>query len=119
MPSNTLLNHFFGKGGQLDPEDKFNLNRKSRSKRLRELYSIASKHHFLRGFTPVEFREMLEELGPSFVKIGQALSTRSEILPKAYCEELAKLQTECDPLPFDQVREALAEIGRASCRERV
>ena len=81
MASNTLLNHFFGKSGQLDPEDKFNLNRKSRSRRLRELSSIASKHHFLRGFTPVEFREMLEELGPSFVKIGQTLSTRSEILP--------------------------------------
>ena len=110
MASNTLLNHFFGKGGQLDPEDKFNLNRKSRSRRLRELSSIASKHHFLRGFTPVEFREMLEELGPSFVKIGQTLSTRSEILPKAYCEELAKLQTECDPLPFDQVKEALVAI---------
>ena len=42
---------------------------------------------------------MLEDLGPSFVKIGQTLSTRSEILPKAYCDELAKLQMECDPLP--------------------
>ncbi len=110
MPSNTLINHFFGQGQELDPEDKFNLNRKSRSKRLRELRKTFSKYHFLKGFTPVEFREMLEELGPSFVKIGQTLSTRSEILPKAYCEELAKLQTECDPLPFDEVRQALAAI---------
>lgn len=53
---------------------------------------------------------MLEDLGPSFVKIGQTLSTRSEILPKAYCDELAKLQTECDPLPFEQILAALDEI---------
>lgn len=110
MPSNTLLKHFFGRGDELDPEDKFNLNRKTRTKRLGEIRSIAAKHHVAKGFTPEEFREMLEELGPSFVKIGQTLSTRSEILPKAYRDELAKLQTECDPLPFDEVRAALKDI---------
>ncbi|BAK43894.1 hypothetical protein EGYY_06950 [Eggerthella sp. YY7918] len=68
------------------------------------------KHHFLKGFSPEEFRAMLEDLGPSFVKIGQTLSTRSEILPKAYCDELAKLQMECDPLPFDQILAALDDI---------
>ena len=50
---------------------------------------------------------MLEDLGPSFVKIGQTLSTRSEILPRAYCDELAKLQAECDPLPFEDMLAAL------------
>ena len=110
MPSNTLLKHFFGQGAELDPEDRFNLSGKSRSRRLREITSIANKHHVLRGFTPAEFRALLEDLGPSFVKIGQTLSTRSEILPKAYCDELAKLQTECDPLPFDEVTDALIAI---------
>ena len=110
MPSNTLLKHFFGQGAELDPEDKFNLTRKARSARLREIYRILMRHHVLRGFTPEEFRETLEELGPSFVKIGQTLSTRSEILPQAYCDELAKLQTECDPLPFDEVMQALEDI---------
>ena len=110
MPSNTILKHFFGQGAALDPEDRFDLNRKTRSKRLREIYSILGKHHLLRGFSPVEFRETLEELGPSFVKIGQTLSTRSEILPQAYCDELAKLQTECDPLPFEKVKDALCDI---------
>ena len=110
MPSNTLLRHFFGQGAEIDPEDRFDLSRKSRSRRLREIYSILNKHKFLRGFTPVEFRLILEDLGPSFVKIGQTLSTRSEILPQAYCDELAKLQTECDPLPFDKVIEALEAI---------
>ena len=110
MPSNTLVRHFFGQGTELDPEDRFELSRKTRSRRLREIASILMKHHFLRGFTPVEFRTMLEDLGPSFVKIGQTLSTRSEILPQAYCDELAKLQTECDPLPFEEVKKALFGI---------
>lgn len=110
MPRNTLLNHFFGQGAELDPEDRFDLNRKARSRRLREIYSILWKHHILRGFTPEEFRTLLEDLGPSFVKIGQTLSTRSEILPQVYCDELAKLQTECDPLPFEKVMKTLASI---------
>ncbi len=110
MPSNPLVKHFFGQGADLDPEDRFDLSRKARSARLREIRSILRSHHVLRGFSPEEFREILEELGPSFVKIGQTLSTRSEILPQAYCDELAKLQTECDPLPFDEVKKALADI---------
>ena len=110
MPSNTLLKHFFGHGLVADPEDKFDLNRKSRSKRLREIIKILNKHHAARGFTPVEFRLLLEDLGPTFVKIGQTLANRSEILPKSYCEELAKLQTSCDPLPFHKVKDALVDI---------
>ena len=74
---------------------------------MREIIGIVGKHRALEGFTPEEFRAMLEDLGPSFVKIGQTLSTRSEILPKVFCEELTKLQTECDPLPFDEMLAAL------------
>ena len=110
MPQSRIINHFFGSGAELDPENRFNLGRKTRTRRLREIHRILRKHHYLRGFTPVEFREILEELGPSFVKIGQTLSTRSEILPKAYCDELAKLQTECAPLPFHQILRALRDI---------
>lgn len=110
MASNTLLKYFFSSGSSIDPEDEFNLTRKSRQRRLREIYAIMSKHKFLKGFTPESFRSMLEDLGPSFVKIGQTLSTRSEILPKAYCDELAKLQASCVPLPFNDILEALDGI---------
>ncbi len=110
MADNTLLKYFFSLGAEIDPEGRFNLSRKTRTRRLKEIYSILQKHHFLRGFSPEEFRAMLEDLGPSFVKIGQTLSTRSEILPKAYCDELKKLQMECDPLPFDQMLAALDDI---------
>lgn len=105
--NNTLLRHFFAPGADADPEGRFGLNSKSRRRRMREIFGIVGKHRALEGFTPEEFRAMLEDLGPSFVKIGQTLSTRSEILPKVFCEELTKLQTECDPLPFDEMLAAL------------
>ncbi len=108
MAENTLLNYFFEPGA--GARASFGLNRKSRSRRVHEIVQILRKHHFLSRLTPAEFRAAFEELGPSFVKIGQTLSTRSEILPKAYCEELAKLQTECDPLPFDQILAVLRAI---------
>lgn len=107
--NNTLLRHFFAPGADADPEGRFGLNSKSRRRRMREIVGIVGKHRALEGFTPEEFRAMLEDLGPSFVKIGQTLSTRSEILPKVFCEELTKLQTECDPLPFDEMLAALDE----------
>ena len=62
---------------------------------------------------------MLEELGPSFIKIGQTLSTRSEILPPEYCEELSHLQTDVDPLPFDEVLATLDTIYGKERRERI
>ena len=110
MAENTLLKYFFSSGAEMDPEKRFNLTRKSRVRRMREILGILQHYHFLRGFQPVEFRQMLEDLGPSFVKIGQTLSTRSEILPKAFCEELTKLQMECDPLPFDEILAAVHDI---------
>ena len=48
---------------------------------------------------PKRLRQAFEQLGPSFVKIGQILSTRSDILPAVYVEELSKLQD--DVLPID------------------
>lgn len=107
MAQNTVLKYFFSAGSDVDPEKRFGLSRRSRMRRLRKITSILRKHNILGGFTPVEFRELLEDMGPSFIKVGQTLSTRSEILPKAYREELSKLQMQCDPLPFEQVLDAL------------
>lgn len=110
MAQNTVLKYFFSAGSDVDPEKRFGLSRRSRMRRLRKITSILRKHNILGGFTPVEFRELLEDMGPSFIKVGQTLSTRSEILPKAYREELSKLQMQCDPLPFEQVLDALDEF---------
>ena len=58
--------------------------------------------------TPRKLRLAFEKLGPSFVKIGQILSTRSDLFPEAYIRELSKLQSDVLPLPQDVVMEAIA-----------
>jgi ubiquinone biosynthesis protein len=50
-----------------------------------------------------EFRLALEELGTTFVKLGQLLSSRPDLLPDVYVEELGKLVDEVPPLPFPEI----------------
>ncbi len=52
---------------------------------------------------PVRLRSALEELGPTFIKFGQILSTRPDIIPEDYLAELLKLQDTVAPLPFPEV----------------
>jgi len=52
-------------------------------------------------------REMLDELGPTFVKFGQLLSTRPDVVPPDIVAELRGLQDDVKPFPFSQVREVL------------
>ncbi len=59
------------------------------------------------------FRMALEELGPTFIKLGQVLSVRSDLLPADYIAELCKLQDEVPPFPYADVREIIrAETGK-------
>ena len=54
----------------------------------------------------------LERLGPTFVKLGQLLSTRADLVPQAYLEALSRLQDDVDPFPYEQVEEIVAdELG--------
>jgi ubiquinone biosynthesis protein len=54
-----------------------------------------------------------EELGPTFVKLGQLLSTRPDLLPEAYIEEFTRLQDSVQPLPFEAIRAVIEkELGR-------
>lgn len=110
MEENTLLRHLFNDRAEVDPEQQFGLTRKSRNKRLHEIIGLVRKYRVMDGITPAHFRDMLVDLGPSFVKIGQMLSLRSEILPQAYCDALATLQMDADPLPFKEIEHALEKI---------
>jgi ubiquinone biosynthesis protein len=56
----------------------------------------------------------LEELGPTFMKLGQMLSTRTDLLPPAYQHELAKLQDAAPPIPIEAVHETIiVELGQS------
>ncbi len=56
---------------------------------------------------PTRIRLVLEELGPTFVKFGQILSTRADLLPSDYLEEFKKLQDRVPPFPFEEVKEVI------------
>ncbi len=61
---------------------------------------------------PEEFVKDLEALGPTFVKIGQGLSTRPDFVPQPYIDALERMQDDVAPLPFDQIREVIeSELG--------
>ncbi len=62
---------------------------------------------------PERFRMALEELGPTFIKLGQVLSTRPDLIPAEYLNELAELQDNVPPFTFDEVEKIfLAETGK-------
>ena len=56
---------------------------------------------------PEEFVADLEALGPTFIKFGQALSTRPDMVPPAYLTALERTQDKITPVPFEQVREVI------------
>lgn len=92
---------------------RYHLTRRGKVKRLGQIMRIANQFDVVRGLTPVKMRLMLEALGPTFVKVGQILSMRSEILPQSFCDELAKLRADADPMPYQIVVDTLTqEYGR-------
>lgn len=78
-------------------------------KRLKEITSVLHKYAISRGVTPEKLRLILEELGPTYIKLGQIASMHSDILPKKYCDELMRLRSDVAPMPFEQVKEVLEE----------
>ena len=75
--------------------------------RLGEITAVLRKHHITRGVTPGKLRAILEELGPTYVKLGQIMSLHSDVLPQRYCDELMKLTSEVTPMPFETVEEVI------------
>ena len=58
---------------------------------------------------PEQFVDDLEALGPTFIKIGQALSTRPDMVPPAYIAALERMQDDVEPLPFADIRARIEE----------
>jgi ubiquinone biosynthesis protein len=61
---------------------------------------------------PVKIRMMLQDLGPTYVKMGQIVSSQSTVLPTDWTREMARLQSDVRPFSFEQVREVITdELG--------
>lgn len=58
---------------------------------------------------PARIRRALEEMGPTFVKLGQVLATRIDLFPPEYIHEFEKLQDQVPPVPFEQISAQLEE----------
>ncbi len=62
--------------------------------------------------SPARIRRMLEELGPSFIKLGQLMSVRADIFPPEYTEEFKKLQDSIPPVSFTSIKSVVeADLG--------
>ncbi|MEE0857546.1 MAG: AarF/UbiB family protein [Ruminococcus sp.] len=84
--------------------------KKREKTRAAEMISIFSAHNFYaNGFTPEELRTTLEDLGPTYVKIGQIMSSRVDLLPESYCKELEKLRQSVKPLDPEVARAVIEE----------
>jgi Predicted unusual protein kinase len=65
------------------------------------------------GRRSVQLRKLLTDLGPTFIKVGQALSTRPDLVRKDYLEELTQLQDQLPPFPSEQAFARIeSELGR-------
>ncbi|GAB6907064.1 ABC-1 domain-containing protein [Desulfosarcina cetonica] len=61
---------------------------------------------------PARIRRILEELGPSFIKLGQLMSSRGDLFPPEYIDELTKLQDQVPPVAFEEIRGLIeSELG--------
>lgn len=113
MARHTQTIGLFGSKTQPSYPGSYHLTSRGKLRRLWQIARIATRFDVVRGLTPVTMRLMLEALGPTFVKVGQILSMRSEILPDAFCKELSRLRADADPMPYQTVVNTLArEYGR-------
>ncbi len=80
---------------------------------LLKLSHLSLSHELNETTAAVRFKRMLEELGPTFVKFGQLLSTQEAVLPSSFITELKKLQDQVEPFGFEEVKKQIEKsFGR-------
>ena len=72
--------------------------------RLKEIIGIIRKQNYDNGITPEVIVSILQDLGPTYVKIGQIASQQAEYIPADYCDALAGLRSKVAPMDFATVR---------------
>ena len=71
--------------------------------RLKEIIAVLKKYDYDDGLTPEITVSILQDLGPTFVKIGQIASQQAEYLPPEYCEAFSKLRSKVAPMDIETV----------------
>lgn len=82
---------------------------KASVERLKEITSVLRKHNVFKDFNPTNVRLSLEDLGPTFIKMGQILASREDLIPKRYCDELALLRSNVKPMDKETIKNILEE----------
>lgn len=77
--------------------------------RFKEIVSILKESNIIGGITPEKVCTTITKLGPTFIKIGQIMSSRYDVLPQEYCNALAELRSNVEPMSFDEVIQILEE----------
>lgn len=75
--------------------------------RVSEIIEVLKRSDIVHGLNPQKLKSILEELGPTFIKLGQIMSMRPDLIPQAYCDELAGLQSSVTPMDFSEVRQVI------------
>jgi len=94
----------------MSKEKDLNNTQTKEKRRSIEILGVLAKHNFYaNGLTPEELRSTLEDLGPTYVKIGQIMSSRLDILPESFCRELEKLRQNVQELDPKLAREVIEQ----------
>lgn len=77
--------------------------------RFKEIVSILKDSDLISGITPEKLCNTISKLGPMYIKLGQIMSSRYDLLPKEYCDALANLRAKVTPMSFEEVMQILSE----------
>jgi len=108
MPTTKLIRNLPRMKEIISVAAKFGFGEIIRNTKLATFLGKFKKLHDIDHETaPVRFRLALEELGPTFMKLGQVLSMRPDLVPPSWSEELANLQDSCPVVPWEEVKAEL------------
>jgi ubiquinone biosynthesis protein len=92
-----------------------NADKGSSAARLKDMVTVLKRHGIIHGVSPEKLRLILEDLGPTYIKLGQMISMRSDLLPRRYCDALAGLRANVKPIAYEEIIGVIeAEYGLAA-----
>ena len=85
------------------------------NKRFKEILDVLNKYNYDDGITPEIVANILQDLGPTFVKLGQLASQQGEYIPQDYCDALTKLRSKVAPMDMETVHSQIEKQSPRGC----